>query len=368
MIKDVISVVGDKRIDGDVPQGEAVGSSQLNTVWDIVHDKSLKNADRLLLLRYYLLLEGGLVQTNMTQNKEAMGWAYNTAKDAHARLKKVGLLGGWSGAGYKFRVHLPEPASKVMVRRVSRCHRCAELEADANMLKQTLHLLVKQGKTLELTSGLSITDDTPDNQDMKNHTPRAGVSSKNNITTLYEKSGILKNDKTKAKAKHLFNESFQEFNRLRRLHGGAKQDLSYEVHGKAWRKAHGLALGNSDLLLKAWRMVLTTPDKSWWLKTRGLALAATFLREKHLTAFLLDAEGWDEPSVEDVARVKHRVSQASAMASLQNTSDLERARMWVINNRPWVEGTRRKGIDTLRAELIRKVTNPELVLEHLKLL
>ena len=367
MIKDVISVVGDKRIDGDVPQGEAVGSSQLNTVWDIVHDKSLKNADRLLLLRYYLLLEGGLVQTNMTQNKEAMGWAYNTAKDAHARLKKVGLLGGWSGAGYKFRVHLPEPASKVMVRRVSRCHRCAELEADANMLKQTLHLLVKQGKTLEQTDGLSITDDTPDNQDMKERTPRAGVSSKNNITTLYEKSGILKNDKTKAKAKHLFNESFQEFNRLRRLHGGAKQDLSYEVHGKAWRKAHGLALGNSDLLLKAWRMVLTTTDKSWWLKTRGLALAATFLREKHLTAFLLEAEGWDEPSVEDVAKTEHRVSQTAAMASLEDTSDTLLARMFVLHNRPWVQNHRRKGREEFCKALNKRVTHPQLVLEYLKL-
>lgn len=359
------SVVGEQRVDGDVPQGETIGSSQLDMVWDIVHDKSLKNADRLLLLRYYLLLEGGLSQTNMTQNKDALGWAYNTAKDAHSRLRKAGLLGGWANEGWKFRVNLPEPTDRVMVRRVSRCHNCAEMEADANMLKQTLHLLVKQGKTLELTDGLSITDTPPDNQDMKNQTPRAGVSSRKNITKLYEKDSLLSESKTKKK--HLFNESFEEFNRLRRLHGGATRDLSYKVHGKAWRKAHGLALGDSDLLLKAWRMVLTSPDKDWWLKTRGLGLAATFLREVHLTGFLLEAEGWDEPSVEDKAKVEHRASQVAAMASLEDTSDTILARMWVLNNSPWVQGQRRKGREEFCKALNKRVTHPQLVLEYLKM-
>lgn len=359
------SVVGEQRVDGDVPQGETIGSSQLNTVWDIVHDKDLKNADRLLLLRYYLLLEGELSQTSMTQNKEALGWAYNTAKDAHTRLKKVGLLGGWSTVGHKFKVNLPAPADRVMVRRVNRCHRCAELEADANMLKETLHLLVKQGKTLELTNSLSITETTTDNQSVINKDTRAGVSSRKNITKLYEKDSLLSESKTKKK--HLFNESFQEFNRLRRLHGGAKKDLSYKVHGKAWRKAHGLALGDSDLLLKAWRMVLTSPDKDWWVKTRGLGLAATFLRETHLTGFLLEAEGWDEPSVEDVAKTQHRASQAAAMASLEDTSDTLLARMFVLHNRPWVQNHRRKGREEFCKALNKRVTHPQLVLEYLKL-
>ena len=354
--KKTFPVVGERRADGDVPKGETIGSDQLDIVWDIVHDSTLKTADRVLLLRYWLLAEGGMAQTTMAQNKEALGVAYNTARNAHTRLKKAGLVGKWTRKA-NYRVGLPVADDRVVVKRVNRCTSCAGMAEDLSVLKRTLHLLVKQG-----TEGQSC-------QELNDSALRAGGSSRKNILTVYKKDKLSTISKLKSKQQpHQYAETFEEFNRLRREHGGGSKALVFKAWSKKWVKAHALCLGDSNLLLKAWRMVLTSKDHEWWLKTRGLALADTFLREKHLSAFLLEAEGWDEPSVEDRAKLEHRATQVSAMASLENTSDSMSARMWVIHNRPWVESNRRKGIDHLRAALIKKVSSPELVLEHLKLL